>query len=182
MNPAIWFPDQKKIKIWQATYWTLEIHSFWDEEEWLEIGNYCSIADGVKFILWWNHNYTNLTTFPIGIHYNIKWAKGKEDFSNWKIVIRDDVWIWTDAKIMSWITIWQGAVVAAWSIVTKDIPPYAIVWWVPAKIIKYRFKNDEIKILEKLNYKQISPELLIKNYDIITQKPLNFDKINEVFL
>ena len=77
MNPAIWFVDLKKVKIWKSTYWTLEIHSFWDEWEWLEIGNYCSIADGVKFILWGNHNYNNLTTFPIWIHYGIKWAKKK---------------------------------------------------------------------------------------------------------
>jgi hypothetical protein len=182
MNPAIWFVDLKKVKIWKSTYWTLEIHSFWDEWEWLEIGNYCSIADGVKFILWGNHNYNNLTTFPIWIHYGIKWAKKKEDFTNWKIIIWDDVWIWTDAKIMSWVSIWQWAIIAAWSVVTKDVPPYAIYWWSPAKLIKYRFSEEKISVLKNIDYNKISPEMLIKNYDIITENLLNIEKIQKKFL
>jgi len=181
MSPAIGFINLDKVKIWKSTYWTLEIHSFWDEWEWLEIGNYCSIADGVKFILWWNHNYNNLTTFPIWIHYWVEWAKKIEDFSNWKIIIWDDVWIWTDAKIMSWVHIWQWAIIAAWAIVTSNIPPYAIVWWVPAKVIKYRFWSGEIEILKKINYDNISPDVFIKNYDIVTKNPLDFDKIRKIF-
>ncbi len=182
MSPAIWFVDLEKVKIWQATYWTLEIHSFWDEWEWLEIWNYCSIADGVKFILWWNHNYKNLTTFPIWIHHNIKWVHSKEDSSNWEIIINDDVRIGTDAKIMSWVNIWQWAVIAAGSVVSNDIPPYAIVWWVPAKIIKYRFTETEIDILKRIDFSRISPEKLIKNYNLITSNPLDIRKVQEKFM
>lgn len=182
MSPAIWFVDLNNVKIWKSTYWTLEIHSFWDDWEWLEIWNFCSIAWGVKFLLGWNHNYNNLTTFPIWIHHNLEWAHCKEDLSNWKIIIKDDVWIGTDAKIMSWVTIWQWAIVAAGAIVTTDVPPYAIVWGIPAKIIKYRFSKNEIDILKHINYNKISTDKLIKNYNLITSNPLDIKKIQEKFL
>ena len=102
--------------------------------------------------------------------------------SNWKIIIKDDVWIGTDAKIMSWVTIWQWAIVAAGAIVTTDVPPYAIVWGIPAKIIKYRFSKNEIDILKHINYNKISTDKLIKNYNLITSNPLDIKKIQEKFL
>ena len=63
------------------------------------------------------------------------------------MLIWHDVRIWRNAIIVKWIKIWTWAVIWAGSVVTKDIPPYAIVWWNPAKIIKYRFDNNTIKVL-----------------------------------
>ena len=92
---------------------------------------------------------------------------------HWPIIIDDDVRIGTWAKIMSWVHIWQWAVVWAWAVVTKDIPPYAIVWWVPAKIIKYRFKDKIIRNLLRINFSNITIEDLSKVYsETITD---NFD-------
>ena len=61
------------------------------------------------------------------------------------VIIGNDVWIGTRAIILSGVVIGDGAVIAAGAVVTKDIPPYAIVGGNPAKIIKYRFSDDEIK-------------------------------------
>ena len=67
--------------------------------------------------------------------------------SDYLAQIGNDVWIGADVKIMDGITIGDGAVVAAGSVVTKDFPPYAIVGGVPAKIIKYRFRQEDINFL-----------------------------------
>ena len=83
---------------------------------------------------------------------------------------------------MSWVSIWQWAIIAAWSVVTKDVPPYAIYWWSPAKLIKYRFSEEKISVLKNIDYNKISPEMLIKNYDIITENLLNIEKIQKKFL
>lgn len=68
------------------------------------------------------------------------------------VVIGNDVWIGARATILEGVTIGDGAVVAAGAIVTKDVPPYAIVGGVPAKIIKYRFDEETIKKLLELKW------------------------------
>ena len=68
------------------------------------------------------------------------------------VEIGNDVWIGARATILEGITIGDGAVVAAGAIVTKDVPPYAIVGGVPAKIIKYRFDEETIQKLLKLKW------------------------------
>ena len=60
------------------------------------------------------------------------------------IIVKDDVWIGTNAIICSGVTIGQGAIIAAGAVVTKDVAPYAIVGGNPAKVIKYRF-DEEIR-------------------------------------
>jgi len=68
-------------------------------------------------------------------------------------------------------------VIAAYSIVTKSVPAYAIVWWNPAKVIKYRFNDDQIEILNKIDFSKISKDKLLSIYDTITQKEIDVVKI-----
>ena len=65
-------------------------------------------------------------------------------------IIGDDVWLGARCTIMSGVCIGNGAIVAAGAIVTKDVPPYAIVAGIPARVIKWRFNNQEIAIHEKM--------------------------------
>lgn len=69
----------------------------------------------------------------------------KRDIDDQGVIIENDVWVGTRAIILSGVVIGKGAVIAAGAIVTKNVPPYAIVGGNPAKIIKYRFSNDDIK-------------------------------------
>lgn len=174
---SINFFDLKYIKVWRYTYWILDVHMRWRPWEELNIWDYCSIAYDVTFILWGNHQYKSLLTYPLGIHNNIPWAEEKEAYSNWKIDVGDDVRIGTWAKIMSWVTIGQWAVIAAYSVVTKSIPPYAIAWWVPAKVIKYRFSDDIIENLVKIDYKKIPMSKLLDIYDNISKEGFNVEKV-----
>ena len=64
--------------------------------------------------------------------------------------IGHDVWVGQNAAILSGVTIGNGAVVAGFSVVTKDVPPYAIVGGNPARIIRYRFTPDQIAALLRI--------------------------------
>lgn len=117
------------------------------------IGNYTSIADGTTFLVNVDHDkgsVANYTLFRIGEEFS---APGNEldSFVNpapRQIVIGNDVWIGANATILGGVYIGNGAIIAAESVVVKDVPAYAVVGGNPARILKYRFNN---KICERLN-------------------------------
>lgn len=113
-------------------------------EHMIHIGSFCSIAQWVQIYSSNDHNYTKLTTFPptaTGVILG-------EAMDNWKDVnIWNDVWIGANAIILPGVNIGTWAVIWAGSVVTKDIPPYAIIGGVPSHIIKYRFNEDMIQKL-----------------------------------
>ena len=73
----------------------------------------------------------------------------KESVDDLDIIIENDVWIGARAIILKGVTIGKGSVVAAGSVVTKNVEPYSVVGGVPAKLIKKRFTEEQIKIHEK---------------------------------
>jgi acetyltransferase-like isoleucine patch superfamily enzyme len=89
----------------------------------------------------------------------------EEYFEEFKTVeIGSDVWIGANVTIRGGIKIGNGAIVGAGSVVTKNIPPYAIVGGVPARIIKYRFSEEEIKFLLNFKWWDKNLDWLRKNY------------------
>ena len=172
----------KKIKVWNYTYWPINARIWWFKNAFIQIWSFCSIAPEVQFICGMDHSTKQVLTYviwTIGIKDTKKWKEAwcLENVYKWPIVIDDDVWIWTWAKIMSWVHVWQWAVICAWSIVTKDIPPYAIAWWIPAKVLKYRFWEDMIKELLKINYSTLHVEDLLKLYPEIIKENFNINYI-----
>lgn len=127
------------------------------------IGSFCSIA-GFVYIVSANHNIQFPTSYQIstGKYSGIfKDNIGKTGPIN----IGNDVWIGTHAVILSGVTIGNGAVIAAGSVVTKDIPPYAVVGGIPAKVIKFRFEDSSIKKLEDLKWWDWEYEKMVKEKD-----------------
>ncbi len=124
-----------------------------------KIGRYCSIAGNVRTVLGTHPTTRFVSTSPVffstakqnGTTYvteqKFDEAKFADDERKYQVVIGNDVWIGDSALLMSGVTIGDGAIIAAGAVVTKDVPPYAIVGGVPAKVIKYRFTEEQIKLL-----------------------------------
>ena len=147
------------VKIGKNTYGELNIVTFNSNSK-LKIGSYCSIAQNVTFLLDVEHNINHISTYPFLAKC---FEKGDEAFSKGNIIVDDDVWIGYGSIIMSGVHIGQGAVIAAGAVVTKDVPPYAIVGGVPAKVIKYRFNEKMIAELMKIDYGKLTNELIQKH-------------------
>ena len=129
------------------------------KKEKLIIGDFCSIAPHVQFILASEHPYKGLSTFPFKVKVLNQEA---EAVSKGDIIIKDDVWIGMNSIILSGVTINQGAIVAAGSVVTKDIPAYAIVGGNPAKVIKYRFEPEVVEELKNFDFSTLTEEKVKK--------------------
>jgi len=117
------------------------------------IGKFCSIASDV-FIGLGKHPTDLISTSTLFYRTSntlgLKLVEKDLDFDEYaKIEIGHDVWIGTRAIILDGVKVGNGAIIAANSVVTKDVPPYAIVGGVPAKIIKYRFPENKIEQLLK---------------------------------
>lgn len=114
----------------------------------LIIGKFCAIAKDVKFIMnGANHQVSGFSTYPFYIFGN-GWEKAApkpEDLPfKGDTCIGNDVWIGYNATIMPGVKIGHGAIVASQSVVTKDVPPYAVVGGNPATVIKLRFEQTVI--------------------------------------
>jgi len=122
----------------------------------LIIGKYVSIASGVRFMMnGANHKMGSFATFPFPVVAD-NWSLSLDRQEAWDIVgdtvIGNDVWLGYESIIMPGVHIGDGAIVAARSLVTKDVPPFSVVGGVPARVIKPRFSNDVIEFLQKLKW------------------------------
>ena len=122
----------------------------------LIIGKFCSIASGAKFLFnGGNHKSDSYVNYPFSI-FNRLWDIDLKVNESWEnkgdIIIGNDVWIGYEAIIMAGVTIGNGARIATRAVVTKDVNPYEIVGGVPAKLIKKRFDDETIELLEKLKW------------------------------
>lgn len=162
------FPIQK-VKVGKFTYGILNVHYYKNNNEFLNIGCFCSIADDVHFFTGGNHEYKNIMTYPFKSSLNkrriFKENTVHEALTKGPIIVEDDVWIGYGSIILSGVHIGKGAVIGAGSIVSKDIPPYAI--YVRNRVIKYRFKQEIVDKLLKIDFSKIKDENLKSKIDIL---------------
>lgn len=121
------------------------------------IGNYCSISSNV-FISPQEHNLKSFSTYP-------QFDKSQSDKTT---VIGNDVLISAGAFIKQGIKIGNGAVVGMGAVVTKNVPEYAVVVGNPAKILRYRFSENGIKLIENSNWWNLNLQ------------SINQDELNEI--
>lgn len=147
------------VKVGKFTYGELNV-MVENRECKLCIGCFCSIAPHVEFILAAEHRIDTISSYP----FKVRLGKRKyEASSKGDIIVEDDVWIGYGSIILSGVHIGQGAVIAAGSVVTKDVPPYAIVGGVPAKVIRYRFNDSVCKKLEKIDFSKLDKKTIMEH-------------------
>jgi acetyltransferase-like isoleucine patch superfamily enzyme len=151
----------ENIHLWHAdrgTYFDRNVNIIsWSDEYHIHLGKYNSIGRDCNFFLHANHRVDWVTTSsqlwgPVSdeianMHMEMGHPTCKGD-----IIIENDVWIGAKSTIMSGVKIHNGAVIGACSVVTKDVPPYAIVGGNPAQIIKFRFDVDQIQALQEIRW------------------------------
>lgn len=152
------------VEVGRYSYGELNVVTF-DFKTKLRIGSFVSIAQQVTFLLDVEHYIDHLSTFPWKV--KMLGESTPETFSKGDIVIDDDVWIGYGATIMSGVHVAQGAVIAAGAVVTKDVPAYAVVGGVPAKVIRFRFGNECIDELEKIKFSNLTDRMIRDNLTVL---------------
>lgn len=138
----------------------------------LIIGRYCSIAAETRFIMnGGNHATDPLTTYPFSI-FGGGWEAGAPEAWPYRgdTIVGHDVWIGYGATIMPGVTIGHGAIVAARSVVTKDVEPYTIVGGNPAQVIRYRFEPDTRMRLLQIAWWDWDIEKITRNVKVICSR------------
>lgn len=148
----------------------------------LIIGKFCAIAKGIEFIMnGANHRMNSITTYPFNIMGN-GWGKSMPSIEDMPLkgdtIIGNDVWIGQNVTVMPGVHIGDGSIIAANSVVTKDVPPYHIAGGNPAKIIKKRFDDDLIQYLLDLKWWDWSAEKIFNNLEIICS--LDIEKVKNI--
>ena len=176
----LWLELQRTgvVTVGEHTYGAPRVYS-WNNETKLIIGKYCSIAEGVVFLLGGEHRMDWITTYPFSA-FPKEWSSASSivghPATKGNISIGHDVWIGHGALILSGIRIGDGAVIGAGSVVTKDVENYAIVAGNPAKFIKYRFDQQAREYLGNLSWWDWPHEKVIQNIAFLMKEPRSSNK------
>jgi acetyltransferase-like isoleucine patch superfamily enzyme len=144
----------------------------------VKIWKFCSIGSNLQ-IPWGSHKINSITTFPINsiLNKDNEW----KDIIYKKTIIWNDVLIWLNVTILSGVIIWDWAIVWAWAVVTKDVLPYTIVGWIPAKIIKQRYAQETIDQLLRIQWRNRPLSKIKKNANLIWWEDIkSFFKTSEI--
>jgi acetyltransferase-like isoleucine patch superfamily enzyme len=156
----------------KETYGNPKIH-YWKEGATLQIGSFTSIASGVQIFLGGNHRIDWVTTFP----FNVLWKEGinisGHPDTKGDVIIGNDVWIAAEAVIMSGVTINDGAVIGARAVVTKDVPPYAVIAGNPARVVKKRFDDTTIQRLSDVKWWLWSDDRIKESLPLLLNNDIN---------
>lgn len=143
-----------------------------------EIGKFCAISWDVTInAISHPHDNLSISAFPYVPYVGNFVVERTQSYS--KVTIKNDVWIGANSVIMPGVIIGNGAIIGAGAVVTKNIPDYAIAVGVPAKVIKYRFSEENIKQLLRLEWWNWDRKV-IKNNIHLFQSPMTEEIINEL--
>lgn len=158
--------DFSQIQVGKGTYGDLWLKNVSRDRK-LVIGNYCSIGNEVEFYVCIDHPTNLISTYPFK---SLILGNPDDTISKGDIIIDDDVWIGGHSVILSGVHIGQGAVIGAGSVITRDVPPYAVVAGSPAKVMKYRFEPEVIDKLLTIDYSRLDEAVIKENLNSLYTK------------
>ncbi|MBJ7354160.1 MAG: CatB-related O-acetyltransferase [Thermoleophilaceae bacterium] len=138
------------------------------------VGSFSSINGGTRILLGGNHHPEWVSTYPFRIKYGL--AGAYEDGQPWSrgpVEIGSDVWIGYDVVVLSGVKIGHGAVVAAGAVVTKDVPPYAIVAGNPASVKRFRFDDETVAALLRIEWWNWPLEQVLSEVDALSSEDID---------
>lgn len=146
----------------------------------LIIGKFCAIAKGIEFVMnGANHRMCSVTTYPFNIMGN-GWEKATPSLSDLPFkgdtIVGNDVWIGQNVTVMPGVHIGDGSIIAANSVVTKDIPEFHVAGGNPCKVIKKRFDDDLIIHLLNIKWWDWPPEKIFQNLEALCSGDLSLIK------
>ena len=169
--------DPDKVKVGRKTYGELHINLGTNPKRIVEIGSFCSIAPNVSFVI--NpHNYRFFSSWGWQIYeYN---ERNYDWETKTSIIVEDDVWIGQGATILGGAVLRQGCVVGANSVVSCEVPPYAI--YAGGRIIKYRFSSEVCAKLNQIDYSKVDAKKIkeIKGWHRIEINDGNVDDLMKI--
>lgn len=138
----------------------------------LVIGRFTALATGVRFVMnGANHAMGGFSTYPFNI-FGGGWEAGFDpaswtEQSRGDTVVGNDVWMGMEALVMPGVTIGDGAIVATRSVVTRDVPPYAIVGGNPAQVVRMRFDESTVEQLLRIAWWDWPADKVTRHLDAI---------------
>ena len=140
-----------RLTIGDHSYGAPTINAYPGDTATVRIGKFCATALGVEVFIGGNHRTDWVATYPFRIMFDLpgKLEDGAPS-SKGDVVIGHDVWIGKGAKILSGVTIGNGAVIGAYSVVSRDVRPYAVVVGNPGVEVKRRFTDEQVQALEAI--------------------------------
>lgn len=140
-----------------------------------KVGKFCSISGNVSVGMG-HHTLNHLSTSPIFTEHQNgtghSWTSQSAKVPYKEVTVGNDVWIGTRVMIIGGVNIGDGAVIGAGAVVTKDVPPFAVVAGVPAKLIRYRFSPEIMEKISDLKWWTLSDDILIQNISIFQKENL----------
>lgn len=151
-KPRVYMGDDKRYRLWQVgvgTYGEPTV-MYWDTGATLRVGAYCSIGDDVKILLGGEHHTEWISTYPFPLLQDDVAHFGGYPLSKGDVEIENDIWIGRESMILSGVTIGNGAVVGAGSVVARDVEPYSVVAGNPARLVRRRFDAKVVDQLQRI--------------------------------
>jgi acetyltransferase-like isoleucine patch superfamily enzyme len=135
----------------------------------VRVGSYTSVAEGTRFLLGGGHRVDWVSTFPFRVALGLPGAyMDGHPTAKGDILVGSDVWIGKDAQILGGVTIGHGAVVAASSVVTRDVAAYEIVAGNPARTVRCRVTPEQREALLALSWWDWPDSKILRFVDLLS--------------
>jgi len=176
-------PKYAKYKIGRYTYGTPRIEDCWNHPGViLQIGSFCSIANGVTIWLGGNHHTEWISTSNLNDYFNYDSnrstrSKFYQTGAKGSVIIGNDVWIGSNVIILSGVTIGDGVCIGTNAVVAKSLPPYCVAVGNPAKAVRERFSEEQKNKLLEIKWWEWEDNKIKENIPLILS-----DKIDEFIL